>query len=394
MTKHRILIVLTPAFNRNKGGVQRITYNLGVYFEENGLDVGYFSFATNGHVTPTSGQLFHAHYNGGCAKVENGMALHESIKDFKPSIVINQMPYERSLRVTLQSAKLEYNFKLIACIHNSLFAFTSNIRDILRRKAPFPFLQPFFSSLFVTFISKLWHNKKHGRALKSIVDVHDKVLLYTPPNFEEFIYFVGNYKPQKIGYMPNPFSGIARKFREREKVILHVGRINIAQKRSDLLLEFWEYCYRMMDDWRFVIIGDGPYFEILAAELERRNLPRVELLGFRDPNSYYQIASFFMMPSAFEGFPNTILEAHSHGLPVLAFDSYKALSWIVNDGEDALLTKPFDVKLLAHQAIKLTNDSEGLQSMQVKARKNSKRFTIDKVGKQWLQLFDELIHGS
>jgi glycosyltransferase involved in cell wall biosynthesis len=36
--------------------------------------------------------------------------------------------------------------------------------------------------------------------------------------------------------------------------------------------------------------------------------------------TYYQSASMFIMPSRFEGFPLTLGEAMSNGLPVVAFD--------------------------------------------------------------------------
>ena len=98
------------------------------------------------------------------------------------------------------------------------------------------------------------------------------------------------------------------------------------------------------------------------------------------------------MPSAYEGFPNTILEAHSYGCPVLAFKSYAALDWIVNNGGDALLAPPFDVDELSNYAVQLAKNPGKLEEMQLSALKNAHRFTIDKVGEQWLSFFQSFDH--
>lgn len=98
-----------------------------------------------------------------------------------------------------------------------------------------------------------------------------------------------------------------------------------------------------------------------------------------------------MMPSAYEGFPNTILEAHSFGCPVFAFNSYAALDWIVNDGKDAYLIEPYVVQKMANETVLLAKSGEKLSESQKKALHNAGRFTVDKVGGMWGDLFYELI---
>ena len=97
------------------------------------------------------------------------------------------------------------------------------------------------------------------------------------------------------------------------------------------------------------------------------------------------------MPSAYEGFPNTVLEAQSYGCPVLAFNSYVALSWIVNSHKDAILIESYNTTDMAAASIEIAKKQSLLHIMSENAKTNANRFTIDKVGAIWLELFQKLI---
>jgi glycosyltransferase involved in cell wall biosynthesis len=125
----------------------------------------------------------------------------------------------------------------------------------------------------------------------------------------------------------------------------------------------------------------------LRKELKQRNLPRVQLEGYQKPEPYYEKAAIFMMPSAYEGFPNTLLEAQSYGCAPLLFNSYAALDWIAEDKKNALLIPPFDTAAMAEKAIRLAQDAASLRSIQQAALQNARRFTIDRVGQMWIDLF-------
>jgi glycosyltransferase involved in cell wall biosynthesis len=238
----------------------------------------------------------------------------------------------------------------------------------------------------------LFHKIKHRNELIAITKLHDVTLLFTPANYEELKYFLKeeDFDRTRIDFMPNPVEGVQQKVPNKEKVILHVGRINIKQKRSDLLLDFWEKIYKELPEWQFKIVGNGSYLDTLKEDLKKRGLVRVELLGFQKPEKYYKEASIFMMPSAYEGFPNTILESHSFGCPILAFNSYAALECIVDDGKNALLAKPYDTSEMAKLCVDLAKNDKALVQMQKAALVNAERFSIDKIGKQWLDLFEEM----
>lgn len=386
----KILFTLIPAFNPNDGGVQRTTFKLGKYFSEQRISVYYFSFEKNGHAAVEYGTLYHAQEEGEGNNAANLKLLKKVLAEVQPDIVINQMPYEVPLRNALFECKREIGFTLLGCLRNSLFSVKNNLKDTVSRMFPagnfYLFNNPIGRLLALNI-----HKYKHKKQLRYIIDQHDLFILLAPPNREELQYFIGNYKPEKVIAIPNSIPFVDRQSLPKEKVILHVGRLNIPQKRSDLLLPFWSQAHQSLPDWEFWIVGDGPEKGRLEAQIEAQKIPRIKLLGYQKPESYYQKASLFMMPSAFEGFPNTILEAQSYGCPVLAFKSYAALDWIVNDRKDAVLVKPYNTSDMAAEAVAIATQQNLLGEMSEQARVNASRFTIDKVGAMWLELFEKLV---
>ena len=109
-----------------------------------------------------------------------------------------------------------------------------------------------------------------------------------------------------------------RQRRDRGGTVLWVGRID-PRKRLEHLFSV----ARQMPNTAFRVVapssGFGDYDR--AVESQGRSLPNVEWLGRvgRDRmGALYREADCLCCTSAFEGFPNTFLEAWSHGIPVVS----------------------------------------------------------------------------
>jgi glycosyltransferase involved in cell wall biosynthesis len=90
---------------------------------------------------------------------------------------------------------------------------------------------------------------------------------------------------------------------------------------------------------RIVIAGCGP-----AEEELRKALPDATFLGWVDRERLDQIYAgldLFVFPSKFDTFGNVVLEAFSHGMPVLAYDC-KGPKDIVEDGRSGYLVDTVD----------------------------------------------------
>ena len=96
------------------------------------------------------------------------------------------------------------------------------------------------------------------------------------------------------------------------------------------------------------IAGDGPEerrLQNLAADLALGE--RVRFLGWRDDRSaLLRAADLCLVPSRFEPFGNVVLNAWSHGVPLVAAAS-EGPGYLVRDGEDGLVVPVDDAAALA-----------------------------------------------
>lgn len=89
------------------------------------------------------------------------------------------------------------------------------------------------------------------------------------------------------------------------------------------------------------VIGDGPQMPALKELVARHQLQdKVFLHGEKsDPYAGMEDAQLFLMGSYYEGFPNSLLEAGSLGIPVVAFDVPGGIKEIVTEGKNGVMVK-------------------------------------------------------
>lgn len=142
-------------------------------------------------------------------------------------------------------------------------------------------------------------------------------------------------------------------------VLLTVARL-IAQKGVFDLLDAFALVLRRRAA-RLLVVGTGP----AADELWRRArllgiAESVELLGYvsgADLERAYRAATLFVLPSYFaEGFPLAIVEAMSHGLPIVT-TRIRGSADHLREGENALFVPARDPEALAGSLTTLLDDA-------------------------------------
>lgn len=386
-----ILFTMTPAFDPFAGGVQQTTFKLGRYFHEQGHRVYYFSMSEKGHKPCKYGILHFSDAEGGQCNDENNYKLCSTIEYIRPDVVINQMPYEEKMRNTLYKSKVKFNFLLLGCLRNALFSVKNNLDDYAKYQLPGPLKSLSLNTTIQKLFLKL-HKKKHAKDLRAILDAHDYFVLLTPSNKMELEWFVGKYKENKVKVIPNSIPFVTDSKDSFPKRIVHVGRLSVKQKRSDLLIPLWKKLADQLPDWEFVIVGDGPYKSAMEDEISKNSLPRIKLVGYADPKSWYSESSIFVMTSSFEGFPNVLIEAQSYGLVSFAFDSYPALRDIIIDKKNGFAISAFNIDEMANEVINIITDEEMLLCFSKASLENACKYTTPKIGDHWLHFFNtELI---
>lgn len=130
-----------------------------------------------------------------------------------------------------------------------------------------------------------------------------------------------------------------------------VARFSENQKRIKLALKIWKevHKYRDVEDWNFIIVGDGIYKNEYLNMVRKENIPNVYFEGLqKDTEKYYRQSSIFMMTSAFEGWGLTLTEAQQMGCVPIAFKSYKSLTDIITDNYNGIIIEECNIDKYIH----------------------------------------------
>ena len=146
---------------------------------------------------------------------------------------------------------------------------------------------------------------------------------------------------------------------------LFVGRL-VPEKGVATLLSAWK---QLGGDFRLDIIGDGPLLsEVQAAQLTMPNIRWHGWLPTDQVLARMRRASVLVMPSEwYEGFPVTLVEALSTGLPTIV-SSIGSLAPLVPHGQFGLQFRPRDAFELAASVRLLLSSPRLLQQMRQAAR--------------------------
>lgn len=144
-----------------------------------------------------------------------------------------------------------------------------------------------------------------------------------------------------------------------------VGRL-MHQKGFDILLESLAAA-DLPAGWNLRVFGTGPDADALTATAQRLQLP-VEFAGHtRDIAKEYQGADVLLAPSRYEGFSNVVLEALSHGTPVVANKSVAGVSEAVLEGDNGWLSDEPSVAAFSAALQRMTHEPLSLDSERIAA---------------------------
>lgn len=359
------------------------TYKLARWFAMHGHVVSVFSFETKGHVSQEFAELIVPEREGGPSRQENLRSLSTALETVKPDVVINQMPYEHDIGDVLVRAK---SYLLIGCLRNSLFSVLKNIDSYAANIFP-KVVVPVFRNFVGRRVLGHLHIRRHSADLRKILCTYDRFVMFGPPNLEELQEFVPDYDKEKVALIPNSVPDVLDGVPAKKKRILWLGRLDYQQKRADLILPVWENLAAILPDWHLDVVGDGPALQNLKFEAEESAIERIHFHGRREPDFYFRQASVFVMTSAFEGFPNVLVEAQSYACIPVIFDTFPIASWIINHGENGFLERPFDVKAMCNRIISIV-ESDSMGKLMLNSLANANRFNINTVGPQWISLFE------
>jgi len=254
-----------------------------------------------------------------------------------------------------------HEYRTVLTLATYSYAKKYNIPYVLQARGS---ILPFFAKKKLKrFFDRVWGK----RILKDV----SKAFALT--NIEAEQYKKMDIKENKIEIVPNgidlseythlPEKGKFRRkygIKDDEKIILYLGRIHKI-KGVDLLVSTFTDLIKEINNVRLVIVGpDDGFLPILKKQI--KNLDVNEEILFAGPLyrrnklEAYVDADMFVLPSRYEAFPNTLLEAFACGLPVITTNRCGIADIVKRAG----LIVEFDRKQLKDAIFKVLSD-EGLR---------------------------------
>lgn len=176
----------------------------------------------------------------------------------------------------------------------------------------------------------------------------------------------------------------------KDKTILIVARLDESSKRLTYALKIWKLLEAKNPEWKLQLVGEGKdrkFYESMVLQLQ---LKRVFFEGKQQPQPFYRKAAIFMMTSKHEGWGLTLTEAQQMGCVPVAMDSFGSLNDIIAQGFNGFMVKNHNIAGYAKQVQLLIDNVELRQTIAENAVQSSSKFSPDKIGKQWLELFQEI----
>lgn len=179
------------------------------------------------------------------------------------------------------------------------------------------------------------------------------------------------------------------------KVVAWHGRVDIAQKGLDILLEAWLRVVRARPDEALMLLlvgtgSDAIEFRRLMQDMHGQGVVWIDEF-VHDRNrlrQYLSAADVYTLPSRAEGFPVSPVEAMACGLPIVAADA-AGISDILEGGElsGGIIVDRNDPDALARGVLRLLDDESLRHELGTRARQRVElRFAPDAIGAQ-LQRF-------
>ena len=130
--------------------------------------------------------------------------------------------------------------------------------------------------------------------------------------------------------------------------------------------------------------------EKLARDLRLRNCEFIGFVRFEDMPALYDAADIYLSATNIDNMPSSITESMACGLNVVTTDGGGAIPYIMTHEVTGLIVDCDDHLALAHEALRLFEDSELALRLAHNAHESSKKFTWPCIRDEWLNLYREL----
>lgn len=191
----------------------------------------------------------------------------------------------------------------------------------------------------------------------------------------------------------NPIHPLVRSVERKgniERKIVTVGRLDLKQKRQDVLIEAFNNISAKYPNYELEIYGNGED-EALIKNMAKTN-DHIKIMGKTSKVAeVIQNAAVFVLPSDFEGIPNALLEAMSIGVPCVAADcSPGGASMLIHNKKNGLLVPRSNAKAMADAISFMLDNKQEAEQMASEAMKVNDIYSEDIISEMWMKVIEKL----
>jgi glycosyltransferase involved in cell wall biosynthesis len=208
-----------------------------------------------------------------------------------------------------------------------------------------------------------------------------QVFLVLSPEWKEF--FLPLVVPEKIEVLENGVTLPKRKKMDyKGQKLLFLGRICYVKGIKELL----DIIPRLKERFPAVSLCLGGVWDSNELKRQADELGEtIEFVGWLDKEGrekYYDQCAIFVLPTYYEGQPNSLLEAMAAGMPVIASE-VRGVPHLVKDGINGRMIPPKDREALYNALVELLESEELRRKYGEAARKDMEtRFSM----KEWVEM--------
>lgn len=172
----------------------------------------------------------------------------------------------------------------------------------------------------------------------------------------------------------------------RKHALISAGRLALAEKRMDQVIEAVVRAKEKIPDLSLDIYGEGEgeaKLRELITELGCSNY--VRLCGFQKLDEIYQEYEAYVSAAFVETFGVTLLEAIGSGLPIVSYDIHYGAQMFVDEGKNGYKVPWGNVEELAKGIVRLFTEAD-MESFRRHSYEMAKAYTTKELEKKWKKI--------
>ena len=203
-----------------------------------------------------------------------------------------------------------------------------------------------------------------------------------------------SFLKKKTVIIPNPFSSDSQKYHNgfSSKIIISVARLEVLQKRQEMMLNIFSKFYETHKDFKMIFIGkdssnNGENTKNLTLLAQKLNIYNsVIFVGeVKNVSKYYHDSFAMLVCSVREGMPNSMIEAMICGVPVIT-TNWSGVSEIIEDGVNGFIFEDKNINDAVKRLNELYNDEAKYKSISDAAKKIQNQYDETIVFEKWISL--------